>query len=208
MVSSESSQWQAAYRDLEKYVIVQERESTLAYYFGVPEEYGHDMSNSPQMIAYEAYRVRDDLYKTHLESKPMGEFLPKIFATMTTGLDLTHFEDIAGYEDKTSNMKECGIFYITRITAKPGKRGRLLEKLATLAKWVEENEDDTYTFLILKSLDNDDQIRIWERYATRKALEAHMSGKEVLDFFISSKEAIGSVEGRGYIPNGAGWLHR
>ena len=160
------------------------------------------------MIAYEAYRVRDDLYKTHFSSKEMQEFLPKIFATMTTGLDLTHFEDVAGYEDKTPDMKECGIFYITRITTRPGKRAEVLEKLTKLAKWVEENEEDTYTFLVLKSLDNNDHIRIWERYATRKALEAHIARKEVLDFFISSKEIIVSVEGRGYIPNGAGWLHR
>jgi quinol monooxygenase YgiN len=185
-----------------------EKDSTLAYYFGVPEEYGHNMPSSPQMIAYEAYRVRDDLYQTHFSSKPMAAFLPKISATMTTGLDLTHFEDTAGFEDKTPDMKECGIFYVTRITAKPGKRPEVLEKLAKLAKWVEENEDETYTFLVLKSLDNDDDLRIWERYAARKALEAHMSRKEVLDFFISSKELIGSMEGRGYIPNGAGWLHR
>lgn len=174
----------------------------------MPEENGKDMSNSPSMIAYEAYTARDDLYKTHFSSEPMSRFLPKIFATMTTGLDLTHFEDVSGYQDKTSNMKECDIFYITRISAKPGKRVELLEKLAELAKWVEKNEVDAYTFLVLKSLDNDDDIRVWERYGTKRALEEHQASPEVVRFLISSKEIIGSMEGRGYIPNGAGWLHR
>lgn len=174
----------------------------------MPEENGKDMSNSPSMIAYEAYTVRDDLYKTHFSSEPMSKFLPKIFSTMTTGLDLTHFEDVSGYEDKTSNMKECEIFYITRISAKSGKRDEILEKLSALADWVNKNEDEAYTYLVLKSLDNDDDVRIWERYGTKKALEAHQSSPEVLRFLISSKEIIGSMEGRGYIPNGAGWLHR
>jgi len=160
------------------------------------------------MIAYEAYTVRDDLYKTHFSSEPMSRFLPKIFATMTTGLDLTHFENVSGYEDKTPNMQECAIFYITRISAKPGKRFEILKKLAALAEWVEKNEDEAYTYLVLKSLDNEDDIRIWERYGTRKGLEAHQSSPEVLRFLVSSKEIIGSMEGRGYIPNGAGWLHR
>jgi quinol monooxygenase YgiN len=166
------------------------------------------MSSSPQMIAYEAYNVREDLYETHFHSKAMDVFLSKIPATMTTGLDLTHFEDTAGFEDKTPNMKECGIFYVTRIIAKSGKRADVLERLQKLAQWVAKNEDDTYTYLVLKSLDNDVDIRIFERYATRKALEAHMKRAEVLDFHMSSKYLIASMEGRGYIPNGAGWLHR
>jgi len=207
LIPGQYDAWQAAYRDLEKYVIEAEP-NTLAYYFGVPEEYGHDMSSSPQMIAYEAYSVRDDLYKTHFSSAPMGVFLRKIASTMITGLDLTHFEDVSGYEDKPGDKRECGIFYVTQIWTQPGKRDEVLKKLADLAKWVEKNEEGAYTFLVLKSLDDENYIRIWERYATRKDLEAHLSAKEVLDFFISSKDIIKSVEGRGYIPNGAGWLHR
>lgn len=189
-------------------MIDNERETTLAYYFGVPEEYGNDMSSSPQMIAYEAYGKREDLYETHFHSKPMDVFLSKIPSTMTTGLDLTHFEDVAGFVDKPGDMRECAIFYVTKITAKSGKRAQVLERLTKLAKWIEENEAGTYTFLVLKSLDTEDNVRIFERYATRRDLEEHMGRREVLDFHMASKEIIASMEGRGYRPNGAGWLHR
>jgi quinol monooxygenase YgiN len=201
------SKWQAAYRDLEKYVAANERSSTLAYYFGVPVEYGHNMSASPQMIAYEAYNVRSDLYETHFHSPAMDVFLSKIPPLMTTGLDLTHFEDTAGFVDKTKDMRECEIFYVTQIWCKEGKREEVLKRLGKLAKWVEGNEGDTYTFSVLKSLDRDDYVRVFERYATRKALEEHMARKEVLEFFMGSKDLIKSMEGRGYTPNGAGWLH-
>ncbi|TKA81100.1 hypothetical protein B0A49_00395 [Cryomyces minteri] len=207
-VPGKYDEWQAAYRELEKYVVDNERESTLSYYFGVPEEYGRDMSNSTQMIAFEAYNVREDLYETHFHSKAMDKFLATIPTLMTTGLDLTHYENTSGFLDKPGDRKECGIIYDTRITAKEGKRDEVLGSLAKLAQWAEKNEDDTYTFLVLKSLDNDTQVRVFERYATRKALEAHQSAKEVLDFFMGSKDIIASVEGRGYTPNGAGWLHR
>jgi len=202
-----SSQWIAAYKDLEGYVIDNEKKTTLSYYFGVPEETSNDMSSSTQMLAFEAYNVRADLYETHFHSQPMDVFLKKIPATMTTGLDLTHYEDVAGYLDK-ADMKECGIFHDTRITAAAGERDEVVARLKKLAKWVEENEKDTFTYLVLKSLDNDDQVRVFERYASKKALEAHQSGKELLNLLVDSKEIIKSMEGRGYIPNGHGWLHR
>lgn len=166
------------------------------------------MSASPQMLAYECYGKREDLYETHLNTKHIQAFLPKIADTMTTGLDLTHYDIAAGYIDKPGDMRECAIFYVTKIVAKPGKRNDILQKLETLAEHVEKSEDGAWTFQVLRSLDNETEIKIFERYATRKALEAHMSSKEVLDAFISSKDIIASVEGRGYTPNGAGWLHK
>lgn len=199
--------WIAAYKDLEDYVIDNERTTTLTYYFGVPEEVGSKMSASTQMLAFEAYNVRADLYETHFHSQPMDVFLKKIPPTMTTGLDITHFEDVAGYLDK-ADMKECGIFYDTRIKAADGKREEVLARLGKLAKWVEENEKETFTYLVLKSLDDEDGVHVFERYASRKALEAHQSGKEYIELLMGSKEIIKSMEGRGYIPNGHGWLHR
>jgi hypothetical protein len=61
------------------------------------------------MLAFEQYRVRDDLYKIHFSSSAMGVFLSKIPPTMTTGLDLTHYEDTAGFLDKPGDMTECGV---------------------------------------------------------------------------------------------------
>lgn len=165
------------------------------------------MSTTPQMLAFEQYRVRSDLYDTHFNSKPMGEFLPAIAPTMATGLDLTHYEDVAGYLDKADKV-ECGIFYDTRIKCETGKREEVLSKLKILAQVIEKEEKDTYTFLVLKSLDGEGGVRIFERYASKAALQEHWKGKALLNFFKGSKEIISSMEGRGYIPNGHGWLHR
>jgi quinol monooxygenase YgiN len=84
----------------------------------------------------------------------------------------------------------------------------VLAKLGTVAKEVEASEPNTYTFLVLRSLDTEDGVRVFERYASRAAMEQHWKGKALLDFFMGSKEQIKSMEGRSYVPNGYGWLHR
>ena len=159
------------------------------------------------MLAFEAYDARADLYDTHFHSKAMHDFLPKIKKTMTTGLDLTHYEDVGGFLDK-ADMRECGIIYDTRIKSARGKRDEVLNRFKTLSQWVEKNESGTYTFLVLKSLDNDSGVRIFERYENKSALVEHMSGQKLLETFMDSKEIIASMEGRGYSPCGFGWLHR
>ncbi|KAF2842009.1 hypothetical protein M501DRAFT_1028790 [Patellaria atrata CBS 101060] len=201
-------EWVALYHDLEGYVRENEKATTLTYYFGTPEEYGKNHSRSTCMLAFEMYGKRDDLYVTHFNSSAMGTFLKKMPHTLMTGLDLMHYEDVGGYLDKYNDMRECEIFYDTRLKIKPEKCEEVLAKLVKLADWTKENEKDTYTFLVLKSLDNDHDVRIFERYATRTALEAHQQAKKVIDCFQSSKDLILSMEGRGYIPNGDGWLHR
>lgn len=166
------------------------------------------MSSTTQMLAFEAYRVRSDLYDIHFNSQPMSVFLKKIWPTMTTGLDLTHYEDVGGYLDKPADKRECGIFYDTRITAAQGKREEVIKGLRGVAEWVEKNEEGTYTYLVLRSLDGEDGVRVFERYKSKEALEKHWKGQKLLDFLMGSKELIRSMEGRGYIPNGHGWLHR
>lgn len=126
---------------------------------------------------------------------------------MTTGLDLMHYEDVSGFLDK-ADLKECGIIWDTRIWTFAGKQQEVLERLSKLASWIEKNEPGTYSFLVHKGLDVEDEIRILERYENREALEAHQSRKEVLDFFMSSKDLIRVMEGHSYVPNGLGWLHR
>ena len=140
----------------------------------------------------------------------MAKFLAAIPPTMTTGLDITHYEDVAGFLDKPGNSKECGIFYDTRITCAPtpGTRDAILSKLAKVAEVVEREEPGTYTYMVLRSLDTEDGVRVFERYESRAAMEEHCKGKALLDFFMGSKEQIKSMEGRGYLPNGYGWLHR
>jgi quinol monooxygenase YgiN len=123
-------------------------------------------------------------------------------------LDLTHYEDVAGFLDKPGDMKECGVFYDTRITCANGKRDQVLAGLTKVASHVEREEPGTYTFLVLRSLDTEDGARVFERYESRAKMEEHWKGKALLEFFTANKEQIKSMEGRSYVPNGYGWLHR
>ena len=199
--------WIAAYKDLEVHVKAHEQQSCLTYYFGTPEVYGEHRSATTHMLAYECYRTRDDLYDTHFNSSAMGVFLSKIHASMTTGLDLVHYEDVTGFLDR-ANLKECGVIWDTKLKIKPGKREEILKRLVKVAEWVESNEPGTYTYFIHKGLDDEHEVRILERYADRSALERHQSGKVLLNFFDESKDLIAQMENHGYIPNGLGWLHR
>lgn len=181
----------------------------MTYYFGVPPEYANDIPAANQTLAFEIYGKREDLYTTHFNSVPMGGFLKATAPTMTTGLDLTHFEDAEGsFLDKPGDKRECAVIYDSKIKCHAGKRDVVLKRLSALAKELEAKLDDTWTFMVLKSLDNDTDVRIFQRYGTWKGLEEQESFKPRIDAFFASKEDIAAMEGRAFVPNGKGWLHR
>lgn len=138
----------------------------------------------------------------------MQEFLATVPSTMSTGLDLTHYTETAGFLDKPGNCQECEIIYDNRIECHTqGVRSSILDKLAVIAEHIKEHEDGTSTFLVLKSLDSDTQMRIFERHASWDAMLAHQKGDKMVDLWLGSKAGIKSMEGRAYVPNGKGWLH-
>lgn len=138
----------------------------------------------------------------------MKQFIPATSPIMTTGFDLTHYEDVSGFLDKSGDKKECGVIHDTRILCSSSSaRDTILKKLGGIAGNAEK-EKGTYTLWVLKSLDHDDQVRIFERYEDWAAMEAHQSSPALIKLLLDSKEEIKSVEGRAYLPNGKGWLHR
>ena len=139
----------------------------------------------------------------------MAPFLKATPPCMSTGFDLTHFTEAAGFLDKSGTAKECAIIHDTKIVCASGTaRDAVLTKLAAVAAHAEREEPGTYTFLVLKSLDNDDHVRIFERYASWEALETHQRGGGWVSLLLGAKEEIKSLEGRPYVPNLKGWLHR
>jgi hypothetical protein len=50
--------------------------------------------------------------------------------------------------------------------------------------------------------------RMFARFKDRAAMETHLRRKEVIDFWLGSKDEVAAMEARGYVPNGKGWLHR
>lgn len=161
------------------------------------------------MLSFEIYANREALYETHFHSPAMKEFLEKTPLTMTTGFDITHYEEVAGsFLDKPGDRRECAIMYDSRIKCKPGKRDVVLDKFSALARTIESDLEDIWTFMVLKSLDNDTELRIFQRYASWKGLDEQESFEPRLSTLIEIKEEITSMEGRAFVPCGDGWLHR
>jgi quinol monooxygenase YgiN len=138
----------------------------------------------------------------------MQDFLAAVPSTMSTGLDLSHYTETAGFLDKSGNCQECEAIYDTRVECYTLEdRNTALAKLAVIAEHIAEYEDGTCTFLVLKSLDSDTHLRIFGRYSSWDAMLAHQKGDKLVDLWLGSKTGIKSMEGRAYVPNGKGWLH-
>ena len=160
------------------------------------------------MLAFEAYRSRDDLYNTHLKSNVMTtHFLPTAVPTMTTGLDLTHFSAVGGFLDKSGKKTECGLIHDVQIRCVDGGREELVKGLKELCDGVEKQcKDEVLTFLGLVSLDNETGVRIFARYKSREVWEEWLRGSLIQTFWETVKPRVASMEAKGYAPNGKGWL--
>jgi quinol monooxygenase YgiN len=207
--------------------------TTMTYYFGIPLDYEKNPSGTTSMLAFEVYGKREvglsrylqalatdsdliavqDLYETHFNSPAMSVFLKKIPSTMPTGLDLNHYEKVGGFLDKPGDMRECAIMQDIRISCVSATaREAVKSKAARLCKAIEEAEGEegngVYTWMTFSSLDNDTEVRIWSRYATREAMEKVARRKDVLDFWFDTKEDVDKMMATRWAPNGKGWLHR
>ena len=159
------------------------------------------------MLAFEQYGKRADLYETHLGSDVIKVFLDEAPKYMLTGLDLRHYEDVMGFLDKSGKSQEAGIMYTTGITTRKGQREDVIEKLGKVVEEA-EREEGTMTYLVLRCLDDESGVRIFERYRDQAAMERHAQGKTLLGFWMGNKERISGMEGRAYVPTGRGWLKR
>lgn len=129
---------------------------------------------------------------------------------MTTGIDLSFYEDVNGFLDRFSDKRDAAIMVDTRITTKDTRaREVVLGKLLDLVETISENDlSGTLTFMVLKSLDNDNGIRIFQRFASWEAQSTHARNATVLDFWLGSKEEIAGMESQTYVPTSNGWLRR
>jgi quinol monooxygenase YgiN len=209
----DDDQWQAAYDKVGEHVFANEP-NTLTYYFGIPLEHAANPSRTDNMLAFEAYRSRSDLYDIHLKSEPMlNGFLPAAMPIMTTGLDLTHFGAVGGYLDISGDRTECGIIHDVQIRCGgAAQRAELVGALKLLCKMVEQGEQgkrkeaDILTFLGLVSEDDEVTARIYARYKSRDIWEGKLRGDLYKTFWEAVKPCVASMEAKGYAPNGKGWL--
>jgi quinol monooxygenase YgiN len=186
----------------------------MTYYFGIPIDYSSDFSKTTSMFAFEVYGRREDLYETHLSSPAMQKFLATIPEHTTTDLDLNHYSSLGGgFLDRDGDKKECAIMCDQRIGCKDSTaRDRVGQGLKALCEKVKESvkgsSDGVFTFMGFSCLDNDTSLRIYSRFESRDAMENFLRRSDVLKFWADSKSDVASMEARGYLPNGKGWLHR
>ena len=87
-----------------------------------------------------------------------------------------------------------------------------VENLEILAEKVQSSEkadpSGVLTFLGFASLDGEEGARMYSRFESREAMETFLRRTDVLRFWRGSKGYIASMEQRGSLPNGKGWLHR
>jgi quinol monooxygenase YgiN len=143
----------------------------------------------------------------------MENFLATIPDHATTDLDLNHYRAIGGFLDRDGNKKECEIMQDVRIGCKSSSdRDAVLKRLEALCQKVKDSEKSkpsgVLTYMGFSSLDNDTAARIYSRFESRDAMEKFLRREDVLNFWKESKNEIASMEARGYLPNGKGWLHR
>jgi quinol monooxygenase YgiN len=120
-----------------------------------------------------------------------------------------HYAPSSGFVDKPGNKAECKVMQDTRIFCKsPAARGAVLARLAKVAKGVEAPDDGVYTFLCVKSEDDDVEVRMYTRFRDRESMESHLRDELILKFWVDSKDDIARMDHRAFFPNGKGWLHR
>ncbi|KAF1814880.1 hypothetical protein P152DRAFT_471539 [Eremomyces bilateralis CBS 781.70] len=205
-------EWQSAFDGLAAYTW-EEEPDTKTYQFAVPLDYKDNWSGATSVLAFERYGEREDLYKTHFKSPAMAKFLLLTTPLVTTDPDLNHYECVGGFLDIFGKKSECEIILDVKIACRSDSaRSDVLGRLTELADIVEDKEkmmsSGVMTWMAFKRLDNDTGVRIFGRYKTRDAMEKFIRREEYNDFWRASLKDIGSMESRGWVPNGKGWLHR
>ncbi|KAL5318148.1 hypothetical protein ACEPPN_013207 [Leptodophora sp. 'Broadleaf-Isolate-01'] len=185
----------------------------MSYYICIPLEYADSISKTTSILAFEAYTNRNELDQTHLTSAAMSKCFSEMGTIMSTSVDVSYNSAIAGFLDLPGDRRECGIMQDTRIIcSSPSARASVLFKLKALATVIEAAEKmescGVFTYMVFESLDDETGVRIFGRFADRESMETFLRRKEVVGFWLGSKEEVKSMECRGYVPNGKGWLHR
>lgn len=143
----------------------------------------------------------------------MSLCLSKTSDIMSTGIDISHYTAITGFLSLSGDKRECQVMQDTRIVCfSPSKRALVLLKLKAVAELVEIEEKEqskgVLTYMVFESLDDETGLRIFGRFADKPRMEEFLRRKEVVDFWLRSKDEVKSMECRGYVPSGNGWLCR
>lgn len=73
--------------------------------------------------------------------------------------------------------------WMAKLTAKPGKRGEVLEAAKIHTGNVERDEKETFSFVVLESQDNDADVLLFERYSSKKYFdEVHFTSESMKEY--------------------------
>jgi quinol monooxygenase YgiN len=74
---------------------------------------------------------------------------------------------VAGFLDKPESSTSVRVVCITKIITRPGKRSQLITAIEDELPRIEEA---VVSFLVLKLVDNEDTVFLWERYSSEKGM--------------------------------------
>ncbi|PRP82886.1 hypothetical protein PROFUN_04749 [Planoprotostelium fungivorum] len=190
--------------------------------FAKPYYFFHNTSDPTdfQIYGFERYDIdASELHAKHVDTEQFKQFSKKVEeGNLYNGKEIAvHlYDEVAGYVERPGTEgKKVETVLIAWLKANNAQdRETALQLLTNLANDVHQNEHDAYTYIVLKSKDDDQSLVVFERYATKEALTgAHRAGKVYqsngpkMAPLIAQKSVIEYAEsGIGYILRQLKWL--
>ncbi|KAK3716955.1 hypothetical protein LTR37_006010 [Vermiconidia calcicola] len=93
-------------------------------------------------------------------------------------------------EDAPSVALDEQFIWVAKLTAQPGKRDEMVEACRIHTENVKRTENETFTFLVLESTDNDVDILLFERYSSESYFKDVHSTSDSMKEYRSKIEPI------------------
>lgn len=133
----------------------------------------------------------------------MNNFLLTAMRDMLTGLDLVHFQPVAGCQDRSDRKTECAVIHDVEIRSHDGEaKPKMHVELTKLCARVEEAQSEKgqhgemFLFVGLISLDDEIGARIFARCLSREGWEAWQRDTLVRRFWETVKINVASMRTR------------
>ena len=145
---------------------------------------------------------RDALENIHMKTPKFTEYIKTVEGEklLGTGFHAVHVIPIAGFPARPNeSSRNIPFVSITKLTFQPGKRGQMLRALKDYAG----SQREVLSFLVLKAIDDDDILFIWERYSSERAVrrvhQKRVRFWSMLNPLIKEKTVSGYLEKCGFV---------
>eukprot|EP01117_Protostelium_nocturnum_P005190 TRINITY_DN1887_c0_g1_i1.p1 TRINITY_DN1887_c0_g1~~TRINITY_DN1887_c0_g1_i1.p1 ORF type:complete len:218 (+),score=57.04 TRINITY_DN1887_c0_g1_i1:195-848(+) len=179
---------------------------TKQYYF-----YTSNSGDDFKVYGFEEYDFEvTKLDELHGDSAAFKSFIGDVekHKLFDSELLLNFYVKVAGFVNRTGRKVEpSGYIWVARLFTKEGQSDFVAEKLSALAAEVERTEPKTLTYVVLKNMNNPNEILVFERYTDEAALTHDHHNNPA--FVATGKAIADSLEKRittSYYESGVGFL--